>query len=219
MKKLIISTALSVLFLCAFTKTSTAQVTGDDLHARFGIKGGVNYSALYTKNEGEETKMLVGYNAGIFAKLPVSRHFSIQPELYYTTKGGKISYSSFLVSGNTKFKLNYIELPVLAVVNVTDNFNIHVGPYVSYLVSGKAKNNTNGNIFNFQDNIDNDDYNKLDAGLAIGLGLDFGNVGIGARYNYGLTKVGKNKTITGYDYKFPNAVNGVGSLYIAISFL
>lgn len=199
--------------------TSSAQVTGEDLTPRFGIKGGVNFSNLYTKDGDEKSDMIVGYNAGLFAKLPVSRHFAIQPELYFTTKGAKINYSLLGVSGSNEYTLNYLELPILAVVNITDNLNIQVGPYVSYLLGGKNVNDASFNILDYHKNIDNEDFNKLDAGLALGVGIDIGRVGIGARYNYGLTKVGKEQEFLGKTYRSPNANNGVASLYLAISFL
>lgn len=217
MKKFITSLSMLCISLCALH--TNAQVTGEDLHARFGIKGGVNFSNLYTKDGDENSEMLTGFNAGLFAKIPVSRHFAIQPELYYSTKGAKINYNSFVTKGSTEFNLNYLELPILAVVNVTDNFNIHVGPYVSYLIGGKAVNDANFNLIDFRRNINNEDYNKLDAGIAVGLGFDIGHVGIGARYNYGLTKIGKEQQYLGNTYRFPNANNGVASLYLAISFL
>ncbi len=217
MKKII--TSIVLLSACLLAQVTNAQVTGEDLQARFGIKGGLNFSNLYTDNGDVDSDMEVGYQLGLFAKLPVSRMFAIQPELYYTTKGAKMTYNSTFVDGTANFNLNYLELPILGVINITDNFNIHVGPYFSYLVGGTAKNDSNINLFDFEDNIDTDDYNKFDAGLAIGLGLDVGRVGFGARYNYGFTKVGKDKSFAGYNYRFPDAVNGVASLYVAFSLL
>jgi hypothetical protein len=219
MKKLITIVSATLISLTFMPELSHAQVTGEDLQARFGIRGGLNFSNLYTKNGDEDSDMKVGYNVGLFGKLPITRQFAIQPELYYTTKGAKTSYSSMFVNGTADFNLNYLELPILAVVNITDNINIHAGPYFSYLVSGKVRNDSNISLFDFEDNINNDDYNKFDAGLAVGLGVDVGRVGIGARYNYGLSKVGKDKSFAGFDYKFPDAVNGVASLYISISLL
>lgn len=46
------------------------------LTAKFGIKGGVNFTNLYVDNVKNEN-MRVGWNAGIFAKLPVTEGFSV----------------------------------------------------------------------------------------------------------------------------------------------
>ena len=119
--------------------------------------------------------------------------------------------------GIARYKLNYIELPLLVAVNVTNNFNIHFGPYASYLISGKVKNESNVDLFNFEDNINSDDFNRFDVGVAAGAGFDFGTLGIGVRYDYGLTTVGKERSFLGTTYTFPDAKNGVLNIYAAIS--
>jgi hypothetical protein len=40
------------------------------------------------------------------------------------------------MNGTAQFKLNY-RVPLLLVVNLTQNLNIHAGPYAAYLISGK----------------------------------------------------------------------------------
>jgi hypothetical protein len=180
---------------------------------KFGVKGGVNFSNLYTDNADDEN-VLTGFNIGLYAKVPVTNSISIQPEVYYTGKGAEVVYNNAFASGTAKFKLNYIEVPVMLVANVTKNFNVQVGPYAGYLISGKTTNESG--TYNFQDNINTDDFNKIDAGVAAGLGLDLETVSFGVRYNYGLTKVGKENTTT--NQTFPDAKNSVLSFYGAFSF-
>lgn len=214
MKKSIFAIAASLLVLCCLYNPVQAQVNKN--MARIGFKGGVNFSSLYTKNS-DNSKMLTGFNIGLFSKVPISEHVAFQPELYYTTKGSEVTYNNTFVDGSARFKLNYIELPLLLVLNVTDNFNIQVGPYASYLLTGTVKNESNVNLFNFEDNVKVDDFNRIDAGIAVGAGVDFGSLGIGVRYNYGLTTVGKEKSFLGTTYTFPDAKNGVLNVYAAIS--
>jgi Outer membrane protein beta-barrel domain len=180
-----------------------------------GIRGGANFSNLYTSGA-QETKSLTGFNVGLFSKIPITGMLAIEPEIYFTTKGATITYDNFFVNGSATFKLNYVELPLLMVLNLTDNFNIHAGPYVGYLVTGSVKNKANIDLFNFEDNITADDFNRIEAGVAAGAGFDFGAVSIGIRYSYGLTKVGKEKTFLGTTYTFPDAKNSVLSLYASI---
>ncbi|MES2478354.1 MAG: porin family protein [Bacteroidota bacterium] len=185
--------------------------------ASAGIKGGLNLSNLYT-DDAEKEKMLMGFNIGLFAKLPIARYLAIQPELYFTTKGAEITYNNPFVSGVGRFRYNYIEMPILLVINLNENFNIHGGPYAAYMVSGDVTNKSGNSLFNFEDNINTDDYNKFDVGVAAGAGIDIGAVGLGARYSYGIGKVGKERTYLGTTtYTFPNAHNSVVSLYITIS--
>ncbi len=214
MKKLFITLTAAVALMC--TTLTQAQAQDDELKPRFGIKGGVNFSNLYTKDV-DDNNVLTGFNLGVFAKLPVASFLAIQPELYFTTKGGESTYNNAFVNGTARFSLNYIELPVLAVVNIGKYFNVHAGPYAAFLLSGKTTNKSNVTLFDFEDNLDTDDFNKLDFGVAAGIGADLGGVGFGVRYNYGLTTVGKERTFLGTNYTFPDGKNSVLSLYASFS--
>ena len=209
MKNSKIILASLVLTIMGFTNSNaqSSNVT------KFGVKGGVNFSNLYTDNADDEN-VLTGFNIGLYAKVPVTNSISVQPEIYYTGKGAEVVYNNAFASGTAKFKLNYIEVPVMLVANVTKNFNVQVGPYAGYLISGKTTNESG--TYNFQDNIDTDDFNKIDAGVAAGLGIDLETVSFGVRYNYGLTKVGKENSTTNQTY--PDAKNSVLSFYGAFSF-
>ncbi len=208
---------IALVLLTSLSQLSFSQ-TSDSSKFKFGVKGGVNFSNLYTQNV-ESNNVLTGFNAGVFAKLPITESLAIQPELLYTTKGAKLTYNNYFVNGTAKFNLNYIELPVLLVINLTENFNIHVGPYVAYLVDSNAINDSQGTLFDIQSNLKNEDYNKFDTGLAIGVGYDADKIGFGVRYNYGLQKVGKERSFLGTNYTFPDGKNSVINLYVSYSIL
>ena len=54
--------------------------------------------------------------------------------------------------------------------------------------------------------------------LTAGVGIDIGAIGLGARYAYGVNKVGKESTYLGTTtYTFPDAHNGVFTFYISVS--
>lgn len=188
----------------------------EDNLSQFGIKAGLNLSDLYSDKD-SKADMKTGLNLGIFAKMPLSGSLAIQPELYYTMKGASVTYNSLLLDGTADFSLSYLELPVLFVYKVTGMFNVHIGPYVSYLLNGKVKNDANINLFDFENNINMDNYNRIDAGLAAGAGIDIGSISIGARYYMGLTKVGKERTMLGTTYTIPNSKNSVINVYLAVS--
>jgi hypothetical protein len=184
---------------------------------RFGIKGGVNLSNMYTKDV-QDKNILIGYSGGLFFKMPLTSNFSFQPELLYTKKGSELDYNSF-VSGKASFSLNYIELPILAVINLTENINIHGGVYVSVLSNVTIKNKSNINLFNFESELTKSDFEKYDYGLVIGAGFDFDKIGIGLRYDYGMKPVGKDRSFLGQSYRFPDARNSTLQLYLDISIL
>lgn len=201
-----------VLFISATHLTFSQG--GNDF--KFGIKGGINFSNINTSNT-SDNKTLTGVNFGIFAKLPITNSFAIQPEIYFTTKGSEQTYQN-VFDGTAQFELDYIEIPVLAVFKITNKFNFQVGPYASYLLNANVKNV--GDVsFNFENNIDSDDFRKFDTGIAAGFGFEGKSLGIGVRYNFGIVTVGEEKTYLGTNYVFPDGKNSVLNVYLSYSFL
>lgn len=205
MKNLFLAGMICLSFV-SFTKAQT-------LSPSVGIKGGVNFTNLYTEDV-DDNNILTSFNAGLFVNLPVTSGVSIQPELNFSRKGSELVYDNAFASGTTRLKLNYLEMPVLLKLNLTPNLNIHFGPYAAYLIDGKATNESNDGSFNFEDNISNDDLNKWDYGLSGGVGLDFGSTSLGVRYNYGLQTIGKERNFGGSTYTFPDSKNSALSMYI-----
>jgi len=205
--------AASLTLICLTHLTLKAQETNQ---TRLGIKGGVNFSNLYT-SDADHHKMRTGFNIGVFAKLRISDHVAFQPELYYISKGAEMSYDNSVAYGTANFHFNYIELPLLCVVNITQYFNVVAGPYVSLLVNGNVKNGSSVDDFDFEKNVNSDDYNKLDAGIVIGGGVDFRAASLGIRYNHGFSTIGKAKDIAGTSYTFPDAKNGVISIFVSVA--
>lgn len=214
MKKL---STICLSFALTFLSYSTqAQETSDRILPRIGIKGGVNLSNFFTQDIDDENA-LIGFNAGLFVKMPVAKSFSIQPELYYITKGSEVSYNNLFATGNARFRLSYLEMPVLLVWNINSNFNIHGGPCLAYLLNGAVSNTSSAPLFDFEKNIDINDYNKMDASIAVGAAIDIRKISIGVRYNYGVSTIGKERDYLGNTYRFPDAKNSVLNVYAAIS--
>ena len=214
-KKIIgILTLILILILSINIVKGQSSVTNS---ARFGIKGGVNLSNMFTKDVTDKNT-IIGFNGGLFLKMPLSSNFAFQPELIYTTKGSELDYNSF-VSGRARFSLSYFELPLLAVINLTENINIHGGVYVAALSNVSIKNKSDINLFNFESELTKSDFEKYDYGLVVGAGFDFDKIGLGVRYDYGLKSVGKDRSFLGQSYRFPDGRNSTLQLYLAISFL
>ena len=194
----------------ALVLISITGIQAQEKTASYGFKGGLNFSNLYTDNV-DDNNVLTGFNAGLYAKFPISKGIAIQPEISYTTKGAELVYNNAFVKGVAKFNVNYIEVPVLLVMNITDNLNLHVGPYAAYMVSGKTSNDSN--LISTQRELDTNDFNKFDAGLAGGLGIDLDVVNFGVRYNYGLTKIAKQSNTS---FISSDAKNSVLSVYVGL---
>jgi hypothetical protein len=183
----------------------------------FGIKGGVNFSNFY-KGDLTDKNVRTGFNAGVYGRFVITEGVALQPELLYSTRGGEATYNGF-GGGRATLKLDYIEVPVLAVVNIVPFLNIHVGPYVGFLASAKTENANEDNIFNFQNELDKDSFENVDFGIAGGIGIDVKKFHIGARYNYGLKDIGKDKVFSVASYSLRDQRNSAVQIYVGIDLL
>ncbi|MDH7464271.1 porin family protein [Chitinophagaceae bacterium 26-R-25] len=211
--KVIGITLLSAITIRAFSQEQQTDYE-NKLTPKFGIKGGVNLTNLYADDVNDE-HMKVGGNVGVFAKLPITKGLSIQPEVLYSMKGSQVNYSNLLGDGKYRFNLNYVEVPVLAVINVAKNFNIHAGGYAAFLASAKIKDVDNNGDVNGVKELNKDDFQTFDYGLVGGFGFDISDVTLGARYNYGLKEIGRSG-VSGQLVN--NAKNSAISLYVGFAF-
>jgi hypothetical protein len=184
--------------------------------AKFGGKIGINFASLYTQNASD--KVLLGLNAGVFLKVPLSKYFAVQPELNFSMKGARVDYSNPLMVGTARYSFNYLEVPVLAVFNITENVNAQFGPYFAYLITGSIKNNSTTNAFDFENAINPNNYNRVDYGAMLGVSVNIDRLGVGLRYSRGFSTIGNETTISNIQLKYPDAINSVFNLYVALSF-
>ncbi|WP_370898373.1 porin family protein [Chryseobacterium gossypii] len=219
MKKLFLGLTLAAgtLAFAQETKTETIIETTTLLKkekepVRFGIKAGGN-SASFSEQELSLNNQKLGFHAGAFVNIPLSQKFSIQPEVLYNQMGARNVISSSEVTTENgsietreEFKntLNYISVPLMVQMRPVQNFYIEAGPEFSYFLNGKVKgestvtttegNSTTTQTNSYSEDMDKDDINKFNLGLALGLGYDFtSHFGISARYVNGLTDMRNHK--------------------------
>ncbi|WP_445430521.1 porin family protein [Chryseobacterium indoltheticum] len=196
MKKLILGIAVlstSLAFAQTTTTTTTKSMSSSDV--RFGIKAGMNVSSLSKNETLEDQGSKIGFNAGVFANIPIAESFSIQPEVLYSQYGDKYDY---VVAGNRYSyanHLDYVTVPVMFQYNFIPNLYVEAGPEFGFMVSAKnkAKNETNNDVLaesgNYKDN-----FNTFNVGIGLGAGYYFtDNIGITARYVAGVTDIAKDR--------------------------
>jgi hypothetical protein len=153
---------------------------------QLGVKGGVNISNFMSSSNpnGNSYSSLVGWNAGAFVNFMVGHHFSISPELLYSTAGAKVQTTTSGNNSNTTvnddLKLAYLSVPVMAKYRFTGGFYLETGPEVNFNVSSSHWENQSVKSF------------TQGAEFAWGAGLGFHSpigLGIGARYNLGISPV------------------------------
>jgi len=176
---------------------------------RAGIKGGLNVSNLYIDDVTDENAR-PGINIGLFGELVSTEVFGLQTELLYSTKGSKIVYDT-PADQEIQYNLNYLELPVLAVFKL-GAVDLHVGGYGGYLLG--ANISYDGELADGTDEIDKDNLKSWDYGLVGGVGVNFGAMQVGARYNYGLVKLANSDAA---DFLLGDSKNSCAQLYIAIN--
>lgn len=209
---------IKTILLIAFGVMMMSPAFSQDQNVtRVGVKGGVNFSNFRIGDDFADNNIKAGLNLGLFFKMPVSDAVAIQPEILYSSKGSKLEYNNFLQGeGEYRFNFNYLELPILAVISLGDNFNIHAGPYVSYLTSVNIKDmQEDGSIQGVKD-LNEKNFNRIDYGLAAGIGADFNGFIAGVRYNYGLNEVGESGSLSGQVLN--DSRNSVGTIYIGFGF-
>jgi hypothetical protein len=181
-----------------------------------GIKGGVNFSNLY-EDKIDDKNMKIGINAGIYMRGKLGEKVSIQPEFLYSRKGAQLDYEDFMgtgKSGKYRYTLGYLEMPVLFVFHF-NKINLQVGPYVGWLLHVHVKNVDDKGFIQELEELDRDDFNTLDLGPSIGLGLDFPSGILGVRYNMGLRGIGEDDEFG--EIATQNSKNSVLQFYLGFS--
>lgn len=169
MKKVILMTILSLSAIVA-----SAQIS-------FTTRAGVNVSGI----ENSDSQMKIGWKVGAGADYAFSKLFSVRPMLYYTTKGCSYGKNNLGFSADKVFKLNYLELPLLASFHFGLGTNIslvaNVGPYVGYRI-------------NKSPSFSGLDYKKFDTGGCAGLDFVYKKMVIGVEAQYGTSTLAKSIT-------------------------
>jgi hypothetical protein len=190
MKKLI----LPALFFLGITTTQAQDFS-------FGVKAGLNYTAV----EGEDVPSAYGYkfggHAGLIANIGISEMVSVNPELVFSQKGYDGGGIERTIGGgkfesDAKQHLNYIDVPLLAQVKAGNLF-FEIGPTAHFLLNAKRtytekSKDASGNVTSNRqtDRKNTAEYKNTDFGYAAGLGFRADNgLGIGLRYNGGLKSI------------------------------
>ena len=167
---------------------------------RYGLRGGLNVTKLLSIDQ----PAALGYHVGGFAKIPVGSFVSLQPEVTFSTKGMR---TSTLGLEDANYRFRYLDVPLLLSVNVGSVVDVQFGGYASYLLHVDTSSGMT--------NLDKRDFTTLDFGIVAGLGIDVGNLQIGARYNFGLVQAAEtNRAIA----QLGHAKWGNAQLYVAVIF-
>lgn len=181
-----------LLFLIgAYFSSSSQNISG-------GIRLGMNVAntKVTTIASSITPDAKVGFFVGGYMSVMLTGKFGIQPELIYSTMGSTsssvLTSQGITIKATDELKFSYLSLPVMLRFNLTDNFNLQLGPQLGYLLSATETAGATG-IPTISADIKSS-LNDIDFGAAAGLGVDFGKFNAGARYYLGFSNLVKNTT-------------------------
>lgn len=148
--------------------------------SRFGFTAGTsiaNYNFKYAgTNISGDPK--TGFTIGLFADIPTSANFSIQPALNFVQKGTQ----SEEMNEELSTSINCLEIPVnffYKTAGKAGSFFVGAGPSFAFNISGKSKYDDGTTIeeddIKFGNDKDNDDMKSLDEGINFLAGYEFSN--------------------------------------------
>jgi hypothetical protein len=168
----ITKTFILILFVFFGVLQTQAQVT-----FKPGIRAGANFSH-FTKGDYYDYNNIsnnVNYNTntefyiGFYGALKLSKFYTLQPEIDYSAQGSNYDTTN----GNFNLNVDYLSFELLNKFNFNDQFNIHFGTTLDFVVSQ-----------NFNTEAD------VDMGFILGTGYNFTpNFGIEARVKKGIIPV------------------------------
>lgn len=190
------------ILVIAVILMGTTYVSAQE-YVNFGVKGGVNFSSFsgdgydaFNDPEGRTS-----FNLGLLAEIPLSARFSLQPEVLYSGQGFDIKSRD---ADNLEYKLDYINVPVLAKFYIIQGLSIEAGPQIGFLVN-KEVEIPGGDV-----DLPDDAFNDIDFSIGLGASYKFNNFFVSGRYNFGLTDV---YDVSGFDAKNSVFQAGVGFMF------
>ena len=190
MKKVFI---LMIILAVVFIGVLPAQGLG------FGVKGGLNMGKFTgdqvkeITDRGFDEKYVTGFSAGGFITLPLGDAITIRPEVLYTQNGAKYEGSLFGTESTISMKMNWLNIPVLAVFNLGP-VGVIAGPYFDLFLNGKTKFEATGEgqSFDEEEDIEGDEVQTLNYGVIFGAAYGLtNNIDIELRYSLGLNSYDK----------------------------
>lgn len=166
-----------------------ALVTTTGFSQTLGIKGGATYYT-FAGSDAKDYEYRLGYTAGIMMQQHINELIGVQVEALYTSKGGKIEYSSGNDEVQGSQRLNYLDVPLLLHLSSSGLF-FDLGPQLSFITKGRnVREVTSGTTTTTTKTDITDQPYSIDFGYVAGLGYRASSgIGLELRYNGGLKKV------------------------------
>jgi len=171
---------------------------------QLGIRGGYQATSLTIDGISAFTpdaEFMDNFVVGAFYHIPIRNGFGFQPEINLSQKGFVIKESfdveifdfDIPLGAEARTRIKYIEAPLLLkYTHQADLFQLYIegGPVVGYAVDADVRTRINAiidiNVADTDINIDNDIYNRWEAGAiaGLGIGIPMGRTTLQAGFRY-----------------------------------
>ena len=176
------------VFLMAALVLSSAYALAQNPVGSWNIQPrvGMNIANL---SGADGTDARIGVAMGAELEYQVSDKLSLSGAAMYSMQGCKVSgtagdFEGESYSGDMTFKLDYINVPLMANLYVAKGLALKAGIQPGFNVNCKLKAKSGGVSAEADGNA-----KSVDFSIPVGLSYDFGGLVLDARYNWGLTKV------------------------------
>lgn len=144
-----------------------------------GLKAGGQLLNITHLNDGKNVLL---YHAGGFLEIPLANRLNAQAEVLFSAQGVDDSESDDYKQRNL-----YIQIPLSAKYQVWNRLSVHAGIHLGWLMDAKLKINDGDTKESYSNK---EDYEKFDFGILAGAEyLVTNHIGIGARANWGMSKI------------------------------
>jgi hypothetical protein len=175
MKKMMMIAAMMLMSIGAFAQNEVGQFT-------LQPKVGINIANITADFQDKKSK--VGLIAGVEGEYGVAENFSLTAGLLYSMEGCK--------SGDLKFNLDYINIPIMAQYYVVKGLAVKAGIQPAFNVRHKASLNGTSVDINDAIGVYGSKVQSFNFSVPVGLSYEYESFVLDARYNIGATKIFKN---------------------------
>ena len=185
MKKILLTLTVMLASVATYAQHAVGTVT-------IQPKLGMNVAGL-TDMKGSDPR--IGLAAGAEVEYQVADIASVSAGVLYSMQGGKcegeMSFWGFSQSGKLTYKLDYINIPIMANVYVVKGLAVKFGVQPGFNIHSAVEASTRGTAGSGSQAV-NIKANTFDFALPVGLSYEYNNVVLDARYNWGLTRAMEN---------------------------
>jgi hypothetical protein len=194
MKKIMMIAAMMLMSIGTFAQNEIGQFT-------LKPKAGIN---LATMTDTQSPKMRVGAVAGVEGEYGITETFGLSAGVLYSMQGVKFETSEsaqgITATAEETWRLDYINIPILAKAYLFKGFAVNVGVQPGFCVSKKFdfELSVGGQSVNTSDKL-KDGIQSFAFSIPLGLSYEYEGFVLDARYNWGITKAFKSEL--GFDSK------------------